>query len=398
MLGQVKKIENWPLDGSRIYEVAFSIYFIITFFLTSTYTDYIPSHSLHELSFIPLVMVLFKIIILDFNEHKRWCINILLLALLVICWRKSGEFILFPMGIFVLGAHGVSMRRIIYLYFVLGTVMLSFAFFTSLLGLTKNLIFYRGGSHSIRQSFGIIYPTDFAAHVLFLVLAYCYLHFGRIGWVDNIAFLALAVGVERFCDARLGAGAIILTVPIIWIGQLARQHHLWARTIAIFYWILPIIAGYITVLTAYLYHPNNASMEKLNSLLSGRLYFGHLAFIKYHLTLFGQKVVENGFGGNAGHHLANSNDSSSYFYIDSSFLRIIILYGIIMFILILLALSAISWLSIRQEDFALASILVIVTISAVVEQRLIDITYNPFLLALFAQCYYQIKNKIGETS
>lgn len=392
----MKKVASWSLDGSTIYEISFALYFVISFFLTSTYTDYLPGHLLHELSFIPLIMVLFKIVILEFPKHGRWCVNMVLLSLLIICWRKSGEFILFPMGIFILGAHGVRMKRIVYLYFILGIILLSFTFFTSLAGLTKNLIFYRGGTHTVRQSFGIIYPTDFAAHVLFLVLAYCYLYFDHIGWKSYASFLALAIGVAKFCDARLGAAAIVLTIPVIWIGQHAQRNHLWARYIAMFYWIIPIIAGYLTILTAFLYQPSNKILGKLNDALSGRLYFGHLALTRYHLNLFGQKVIENGFGGNSGQQLANGNDFSKYFYIDSSFLRVVILYGIIMFILILIAMSAISWISIKQGNFVLASILVIVTVSAIVEQRLIDISYDPFLLALFANCYYQIKNKNGD--
>lgn len=400
MVSLTKKISSWPLDAAAIYELAFSLYFIITFFLTSTYTDYIPGHLLHVLSFLPLAMVLFKIVVLEFHHHKRWFTNMLLLALLVICWRKSGEFILFPMGIFILGAHDVPMKRIIYLYFVIGTILLSFAFFTSLMGLTKNLIFYRGAhSDVVRQSFGIIYPTDFAAHLLFLILAYCYLYFDKITWRSYIWFVIASIGVAKFCDARLGATAIIITIPVVWVGQMAQRRHWWAKVVVSFYWTLPVLAGYTSVLAAFLYRPNNKIFEKTNNLLSGRLYYGNLAFARYRLTMFGQRVVENGFGGNAGHRLANSDNSGvQYFYIDSSFLRIILLYGLIMFVLILIAMTAISWSSIQKGDFVLASILVIVTISAVVEQRLIDITYNPFLLALFAQCYSQINHRIGEQS
>ena len=35
--------------------------------------------------------------------------------------------------------------------------------------------------------------------------------------------------------------------------------------------------------------------------------------------------------------------------------------------------------------------MVIVTISAIVEQRLLDFGYDPFLIAIFAQCYFSNK-------
>ena len=80
-------------------------------------------------------------------------------------------------------------------------------------------------------------------------------------------------------------------------------------------------------------------------------------------------------------------DRSKYFFVDSSFLRILILYGVIAFIIVLAILTIISYRSITYGEYALATILVIVAISAVVEQRLVDVSYDPFLIALLANVY-----------
>lgn len=388
-----QRLINLELDGQILYEVAFAFYFVIAFLQTSTYTSYFPGNLLHQIAFIPLAIVLFKIIFFDSNTVKKIKVNLLFLAILFITWRTSGEFILFPMGIFILGARNVDFKKIIYLYLVLGTILLSFIFFTSLIGLTKNLIFHRG-IHTLRRAFGIIYPTDFAAHILYLVLAYCYLYFNKLSWKSYTVFVLLAIFLIKFCDARLNAYALILVIPVMMIGQRAQKGYIVSRAIAIFYWVLPVLAAYITVLLSYLYAPSHQLLEKMNGLLSGRLFYSHEAIKKYGFSLLGQHIHENGYGAADG--IKKTIIGNNYFYIDSAFVRLVIIYGIIMALLIVITMTIISYRSIQRANFALASIIVIITISAVVEQRLLDFGYNPFLIAIFAQCYFTNKLTGGE--
>lgn len=378
------------LNGRILYEVAFAFYFVIAFFQTSTYTFYFPGNLLHILSFIPIAIVLFKIVFIDSNTVSKATINFLILALLFITWRTSGEFILFPLGIFVLGARNVDFKRIIYIYLILGTVILSFIFFTSLVGLTKNLIFHRG--ITIRRAFGIIYPTDFAAHVLYLVLAYCYLYFRKLSWKSYTVFILLAIFLIKYCDARLNAYALVLLIPVMMIGQRAQQKYIVSKCIANFYWTLPILAAYITTFISYLYTPYNRILEKINTLLSGRPYYSHTALTKYHITLFGQHIHENGLGAVGGIKNLAVNDFN-YFFIDSGFIRLLVIYGLVMTLLILIIMTIISFRSIKEADYALASVMVIVTVSSIVEQRVLDFGYDPFLIAIFAQCYFTKRNK-----
>ena len=104
-----QRLINLELDGQILYEGAFAFFFVIAFLQTSTYTSYFPGNLLHQIAFIPLAIVLFKIIFFDSNTVKKITVNLLFLAILFITWRTSGEFILFPMGIFILGARNVDL-------------------------------------------------------------------------------------------------------------------------------------------------------------------------------------------------------------------------------------------------------------------------------------------------
>lgn len=384
------EIGNWRIDGQIIYEVAFAFEFVVAFLITSTYTDYFSNHLLHTLMFVGLALVLLKIFLFDDLDLKWLAIDAIFLILLLITWRTSKEFSLFSMGIFVLGARNVDFKRIIKIYFYVGMLLLAFVVISAMGGLIRNLVYRRDMTNIVRQSFGIAYPTDFAAHVLYLILAYAYLKFGKIKWYDYAVFLATAVFLVKFSDARLSAYAIILSIPVLWIGQRAQTDHLLSRFIASFYWTVPILSAYLVIIASYFFTPSNKILTKVNNASSGRLFLGHKAISEYGFSMFGKQIIEHGWGGANGLKMSQ-NAPANYFFVDSSFLRMTILYGIIMAIIILLAMTKISWESFQKGSFALASIIVIVSVSAMVEQRLLDLAYDPFLIALLANVYTQHK-------
>ena len=382
------EISNWRIDGQIIYEIAFAFEFVVAFLITSTYTDYFSNHLLHTLMFAGLALVLLKIFLFDDLDLKWLAIDAIVLILLLITWRTSKEFSLFSMGIFVLGARNVDFKRIIKIYFYAGMLLLAFVVISAMGGLIRNLVYRRDMTNIVRQSFGIAYPTDFAAHVLYLILAYAYLKFGKIKWYDYAVFLAAAVFLVKFSDARLSAYAIILSIPVLWIGQRAQTDHLLSRFIASFYWTVPILSAYLVIIASYFFTPSNKILTKVNNASSGRLFLGHKAISEYGFSMFGKQIIEHGWGGANGLKMSQ-NAPANYFFVDSSFLRMTILYGIIMAIIILLAMTKISWESFQKGSFALASIIVIVSVSAMVEQRLLDLAYDPFLIALLANVYTQ---------
>ena len=384
------EIGNWRIDGQIIYEIAFAFEFVVAFLITSTYTDYFSNHLLHTLMFAGLALVLLKIFLFDDLDLKWLAIDAIVLILLLITWRTSKEFSLFSMGIFVLGARNVDFKRVIKIYFYVGMLLLAFVVISAMGGLIRNLVYRRDMTNIVRQSFGIAYPTDFAAHVLYLILAYAYLKFGKIKWYDYAVFLAAAVFLVKFSDARLSAYAIILSIPVLWIGQRAQTDHLLSRFIASFYWTVPILLAYLVIIASYFFTPSNKTLTKVNNASSGRLFLGHKAISEYGFSMFGKQIIEHGWGGANGLKMSQ-NAPANYFFVDSSFLRMTILYGIIMAIIILLAMTKISWESFQKGSFALASIIVIVSVSAMVEQRLLDLAYDPFLIALLANVYTQHK-------
>lgn len=377
-----KKLLSKQISGTQIYLASLVFYLFFSFLRNTTFNPYVGSHIFNLASYLVVAILIFKVIFYD--VHTKWSfLAILLILVAVVSWRFSTSNLILVMVSFIVAARDVPFRQIIKCYFYVTLILLLSVICFSQLGIIKDLVFVVQG-RAVRYSLGIVYPTDLAAHVLYLVLAHAYLNYRSLNWKYYGSYAVIAVGLKLVTDARLSVLCIVLTILILIISKSAEapQHRI-TRFLLCSYWsVIPILA-FISFSGTYFFDNTNQLYYKVNHALSGRLSYGSMAIHRYPITLFGQKVVENGLGGNKGMAIFR-NSNAGYFYIDSSYLRLIIIYGIIATIVILAIMIATSLKGIFDYDYALTAIILVVTLSCFVEQHLLELSYNPFLLALFA--------------
>ena len=98
------------------------------------------------------------------------------------CWKEgSGKAYLFVMCALIVGATGRSFRVILSETVFLGTVLMLCAVSASQMGIIEDLVY-----NGTRHSFGIVYCTDCAAHILFLMLAWLMLRIESIRAADYL--------------------------------------------------------------------------------------------------------------------------------------------------------------------------------------------------------------------
>src|SRR5699024_1674078 len=136
---------------------------------------------------------------------------VLLLAL--ISWRKTQSNRLLLMLILIFSAKNVNFNLLIKAYFKVIVSLIIAVMIFSLLGFIDNLTYYRNSI--ARHSFGIDYPTDFAAYVFSAILAYCYVYFKKLNYLHYILIIIIALLVNYFTNARLDTIVITLVVPIM---------------------------------------------------------------------------------------------------------------------------------------------------------------------------------------
>lgn len=389
-------IQKSPVSGIKIYFLAFTIYFLPNFLMQTTFSDGTNSHLLRLISYIAIPLLLYKIFVIDKWSRTELIIIILLLLTSVITWRaaQNNDYILlFP---FIFGAKNINFKTIIKWYLYFSMIFMLSIMAMSLLRIIPNLIYY-SENRPTRYALGMVFPSNIAAFILFMALAYCYLKFNHLNLWDYCGiFIAACIGM-KLTNTRLDFIATILIIPVMVIAQRAYRNKKISRYLASFFWFAVPITAWIIIFGSYFYSENNYLLKKLNDLSSGRLVLGHYAFQRYKPNLFGRSIEEYSYAGVQGHKYANGiGQSHNYFYIDSSYLRMLLLLGIVAFLVIVVCLTLVALKSTAQRTYVLSAIILIVSLSLMFEPHVIQLVYNPFLLSLLSTDNYVIKRESYE--
>lgn len=370
-------IDNRIYYGRIIYISALILFLVMTIIPTTTFPTYTVVVNFTKI--ICYILLTIKLVMIDRYKVKQFLILILIGIISLIAARQSGYTNLFLFVMFMISARNVNFRDINQTYFIIGCTIVGLAFIASKIGLIENLTYYRGDVK--RQSFGIIYPTDFAAHIFYLILSYCFLINRRLKAGEAIICLLLAAFIDRYADARLDVFLIILTVVFFYVLMSNSFQNLFQHKIRTISALTPSILFIVSFMISYFYKPFGILAE-INSLLSGRLGLANKAFQNYPIKLFGQPIQMIAFGGKEGNNLSYSAiDRSLYFFIDSSYIYTLLRYGVL-FTIILLTLLSLKTKKTKLLSYNL--IIILVCGSAFVDQTLVNPAYNIFLFSIFA--------------
>lgn len=376
-----QSLMNVNITGEGLYLFAFGVVLFVSFLINTTFMSYLVVKYLNYITYLMVGILLIKMVTFD---HYHWWQLLLLFAILglaVISWRKSHITSLMIMTAFVIAARGVDFHKVIHSYLWINGMLLLSTFVYSLIGVISNLTYYR--HHIPRFSLGIDYPTDLAAYVLYFVIAWCFQYYEKLNLRDYLIIIIADFLMFLVTNARLDALMILLFVCAILIAKRADNGKPIAVNICKTFWSFSIILPYGYFLLNYYYSEKNNIMRHINNLLSGRLALGNRGLNQYGITIFGQHLVERGWGGASGSAMSE-DEPWKYFFIDSSYMRLLLIYGLIIGVLVIAVVMAISIRSTLKHEYLIPAIMLMITISSLIDQHLLEITFNPFLIGLLA--------------
>lgn len=378
-------LESFCLDSGNGERLFLSVFFVHVIFMCLQTTMFrFPGIVFAIEKYLALLLIMLKIIVFDKYSGKMLLFGAVFIidAFLVIGFSTYHNVLVF--SIVLLGCKGVDFEKILKTYIAGTVVVLLAAFVASRLDIIEDLVYIRDYVVE-RNSFGTIYPTDFAAHIFFLLCAYYYLIKDSIQKRHLLAGIFISALVYAFCDTRLDSITMLFLVIgislirfnkfFIWNkgGSLSKFKSFVIGAIP----YIPVMGFLFMHFMSYFFQPSLTFFRLFDKLLSGRLKLGNKALEDYGLTLFGQTMPMNGNGGSLVHLGGN------YFFVDSSYLLVYLRYGIIFLLLIFLIHF---WCCKKyKEDMYYLVILTIVVINCVVAHHMIELAYNPFYLALLTK-------------
>lgn len=302
-------------------------------------------------------------------------ILLIVTSLCVFLQTGATNFLLYSLLILLL--YDVDVDVILKTYvFIAGSIVIGI-FLLSIIGLLPNLQFaqVRSSGLVIRNSFGFIYPTDFASHCFYLFIAWGYLLREKYIWLRVAVGVALSAFIIKFCDARLNSMSILIAVIIFLVMYYTKEKKFKV------YYILPYSAAIFSSLMFYLsshFSFSSPFFVKLNDFFSMRLFLGKNALDTYKLHLFGTNNVKFiGYGG-------TTESVLSYNYVDSSYIQMLFYYGIVPVVLLVIVYVLSSRRFYKEGKMLFLSLLSLITINCMIEAFWIRPGYNIFMFTLFA--------------
>ena len=305
-------------------------------------------------------------------SYKYLILSILLLLSGVLVYFQTNRlnFLVYSMLLVLL--VNVDMKVVLRNYVVVAGILVVGVFLLSLAGIVPNLQYNRAGV--IRNSFGFIYPTDFASHCFYLFLAISYLLKDKFIWTRSLFGVLLSAFIIKYCDARLNALSILLATVIFIYFYYSKEKKL--KIFALFPYSAVIFASIVTYLS-YKFSWSNPFLVSINKLITGRLALGRNAFDTFGVHLFGTRNVQ--FIGSGG----KTESVIGYNYVDSSYVQMLFTYGIVPVVLLIVIYVVASRKQYKDGQYLFVAILSLIAFNCMIEAFWFVPTYNIFMFLLF---------------
>ena len=305
-------------------------------------------------------------------SYKYLILSILLLLSggLVYFQTNRLNFLVYSMLLVLL--VNVDMKVVLRNYVVVAGILVVGVFLLSLVGIVPNLQYNRAGV--IRNSFGFIYPTDFASHCFYLFLAISYLLKDKFIWTRSLFGVLLSAFIIKYCDARLNALSILLATVIFIYFYYSNGKKI--KIFALLPYSAVVFASVVTYFS-YKFSWSNPFLVSINKLITGRLALGRNAFDTFGVHLFGTRNVQ--FIGSGG----KTESVIGYNYVDSSYVQMLFTYGIVPVVLLLIIYVVASRKQYKDGQYLLVAILSLIAFNCMIEAFWFVPTYNIFMFLLF---------------
>ena len=295
---------------------------------------------------------------------------LLLSGVLVYFQTNRLNFLVYSMLLVLL--VNVDMKVVLRNYVVVAGILVVGVFLLSLVGMVPNLQYNRAGV--IRNSFGFIYPTDFASHCFYLFLAISYLLKDKFIWTRSLFGVSLSAFIIKYCDARLNALSILLATVIFIYFYYSNGKKI--KIFALLPYSAVVFASVVTYLS-YKFSWSNPFLVTVNKLITGRLALGRNAFDTFGVHLFGTRNVQ--FIGSGG----KTESVIGYNYVDSSYVQMLFTYGIVPVVLLIIIYVVTSRKQYKDGQYLFVAILSLIAFNCMIEAFWFVPTYNIFMFLLF---------------
>lgn len=353
---------------------------IIAWMLTSTYFKDIlhPYFIIRVWQNIGIVMLLLKLYIEISINRSAYRKNLLYTSIIIVIsyivsyggeGNGNASFVFYSF-LLILFSYNLNRDHLVFRTCLLQSCILFITVFSSLIGIIPDYVSLSnaGGIYRLRHSLGYTYCTYVSNYFLSIVIELYYLKLRKKSkwklW-QYALILFLNIIVYQYTKTRM-AFVLVLFIFMVEIYQRIVKKY---RMGVLFYFMCRysfISLFLLSLILTVLYNPSNALLRYLNNLLSQRIRFAQSGISTWGISLFGSSVEW-------------SNMADTYNYVDSSYINILICYGVLILMFVIVGLTITMWRASKIRDVAFCTSLLFWAIKAMIDPQLFLLWFNPFM-------------------
>lgn len=309
---------------------------------------------------------------------RDW-IGIVVLTLINVIAANAEMPMLFMTVFFIFSARNIDLMSIFKITFIVQMSIMVITVSCALGGIIPNESWDEGARQ--RLAMGYTFCT-YGSHIFFfLSLNYMVLR-KKINALEVLGLLVGNYVWYMLTDTRIDLLLSFLAIILVYAWQRMRKIKWNNVGWSLLLGNVGVLAAIASIVVQWFYNESNAILFKVNQILNARIWYGWLACKTYGITLLGQAIKWVGRGG------IKKDPYKVYNYVDSSFLKFFLNYGLIFFIFLLLGLVIAGIYVQGYQNKALAVAFVFWIIYGMVDAELLELAFHPFMF-LLSSCFSQ---------
>lgn len=308
--------------------------------------------------------------------YRTFIVSVFAIIIIFMNIFFANEKRLILIALYIIAGRNIKLEKIIKIAFITTAAVFLSTIILSTVGILDNIIYTQQQGLRIRNSLGFKYSSYAGNILLHLTCMYIFIKKNTFNITHGV-FIFIANGIiYHLTDTNFAFACTILAITLAIIINYCS----WFKIFNHFFWLINKhicwSSAFISIITSIIYTSNNSILEKLNILLNQRLRLGHNAIYNYEIHFMG-----NYFELIGPVEILNNN-SLVYNYVDSSYVQILLKYGIIFLFLLIFIITLFCFKICKVKEYYLAIAMIIILFHSMLEPQLLDIGYNPFIFGL----------------
>ncbi|MFH0385489.1 hypothetical protein NQZ89_08515 [Streptococcus suis] len=352
-----------------------------TFFVSSVFIGYtlfptylpVTSQISKIFYFLSIFLLVLKVLTDRIKFDATFVIPLFFFFVFLIIGFQSGELLkFFAYFLLIYGTKGIPIRKILKLHSIVFVFILLLTFLGEKLGIIPTMYHFARSGTVIRYYLGFRFPT-FGANIVFHLICIWTLVRGRATTtVELVALFVLNYFYFIKTDTKSAYYfSLLVLVTVILIKLFKQENAQYKIQKYLEAYSIPVVS-LLSIVATLAYSRLTSFLLQLNSILTSRLSLGYRAITMLGIKPFGQFIKWNTMD-------SLGRIEGEYFYVDASFLNLLLNYGYVLFILLAVAYFIIGFMNKNRTIFYTLSFVAIV-FHSMWDPQFFEFWYNPLLL------------------